>query len=442
MEVTYAHCALSAALLAAGVAQAATPADTQDGERRYHVVTLESLGGLSSGGNSINDVGVVAGYSNLPGDTTRHAMLWVYGLPFDLGTLGGPNSSVAWPVKNNRGIIAGIAETDEIDPNDEAWSCANFFPEETIYQCRGFVWRWGRMHALPTLGGTHGFATGANNHGRVVGWAENTVHDDECVPPQVLQFEAVTWDPPYREARALPPLEGDSVGAATAINDGGQVVGISGICDNAVGRFSAIHAVRWDDGVPTLLGDIGGVAWNTPMAINERGDIVGFANVPGNPDPGAFNAHAFRWTREGGIEDLGVLGGDDVYSQALGINERGQIVGLSCTAGFASCRAFLWEDGVMMELNDLVRDAYPDHLYYANDIDDFGRITGQSVLAGTEESRAVVLLPVRGDGGDGAAVPEEAVDARVEVQPVPALSQDVRRKLLQQLGLGGATLAR
>lgn len=439
MEVTYARCAITAALLAAGVAQADAPAlDEHGGERRYHVITLESLGGTDSGGNSINDVGVVAGYSNLPGDTTRHAMLWVYGLPFDLGTLGGPGSSVVWPAKNNRGIITGIAETADIDPNDEAWSCSAFIPE-TPHVCRGFVWRWGRMHALPTLGGTHSFATGANNHGRVVGWAENTVRDEECNPPQVLQFEAVTWDPPYREARRLPPLAGDSVGAATAINDAGRVVGISGICDNAVGRFSAIHAVRWDDGVPTLLGDIGGAAWNTPMAINERGDIVGFANVPGNPDPGAFNAHAFRWTAEGGMEDLGVLNPDDVYSEALGINDRGQIVGLSCTAGFASCSAFLWEDGVMTDLNDLVPDDYPDHLYNAGDIDDFGRITGQAVLAETGESRAVVLLPVAGRDG---TVPEAVAAARLAAQPVPALTQDVRRKLLQRLGLSGATLAR
>ncbi|MGH3039641.1 MAG: hypothetical protein ACRDLZ_09620, partial [Gaiellaceae bacterium] len=67
----------------------------------------------------------------------------------------------------------------------------------------------------------------------------------------------------------LSPLPGDTVSAATALNDRGQVVGISGICDQAAGRFSAIHSVLWDDGVPTDIGDLGGVAWNTPMAINK-----------------------------------------------------------------------------------------------------------------------------------------------------------------------------
>ena len=36
---------------------------------------------------------------------SRHAVLWLDGSIIDLGTLGGPNSSVAWPVKNNRGLI-------------------------------------------------------------------------------------------------------------------------------------------------------------------------------------------------------------------------------------------------------------------------------------------------------------------------------------------------
>ena len=48
-----------------------------------------------------------------------------------------------------------------------------------------------------------------------------------------------------------------------------------------MGRFSAIHSVLWERGRsrPIEIGDFGGVAWNTPMAINQRGDVVGFANA-------------------------------------------------------------------------------------------------------------------------------------------------------------------
>jgi hypothetical protein len=99
------------------------------------------------------------------------------------------------------------------------------------------------------------------------------VHDPACVEPPELQFGAVLWGPRDDQIRELPPLPGgDTVSAATALNDRGQVVGISGICDQAVGRFSAIHSVLWEHGLPIEIGDLGGVAWNTPMAINHFGD--------------------------------------------------------------------------------------------------------------------------------------------------------------------------
>src|SRR4029453_3434 len=60
---------------------------------QYHVSDLASLGGTSSGGNSINDQSWVAGYSRLL-DRNRHATLWRNTSLTDLGTLGGPNSSV------------------------------------------------------------------------------------------------------------------------------------------------------------------------------------------------------------------------------------------------------------------------------------------------------------------------------------------------------------
>ena len=81
----------------------------------------------------------------------------------------------------------------------------------------------------------------------------------------------------------LPPLPGDSTSTANAINDLGQVVGISGACGVAIGDVSAAHAVLWENGVPIDLGNLGGHTWNTPAAINNHGTVVGFgpANVFG-----------------------------------------------------------------------------------------------------------------------------------------------------------------
>jgi probable HAF family extracellular repeat protein len=395
MKSLIAPTVVAVALLAGAYAGGAGTAPPRREHTTYQLSNLQSLGGTSSVGYSVNDRGWVAGRSNLPGNHSRHATLWRNGALTDLGTLGGPdaNSAVLWPVKNLRGIVTGITQTSEPDPLHEKWSCGFFFPAATGngYRCVGFRWKDGVMTRLPTLGGTHGFATGTNNRGQTVGWAENTVHDPTCVLPQVLQFHAVVWGPRTDEIRELPPLPGDSVSAATAINDHGQVVGISGICDQAAGRLSAIHNVLWENGKPTNIGDLGGVAWNTPMAINQRGDVVGFANASA-ADGSDFNPRAFVRLKGQRIHRLDALPGD-VTSQALGINKWRQVVGQSCDAN-DNCRAVLWQNGKTLDLNGLIPSGSDDLLTTANDIDDFGRITGQGFDAAGNRFVAFLATPV------------------------------------------------
>src|SRR5262249_8200254 len=270
--------------------------------QQYQVSYLDSLGGTNSRGNSANNRGWIAGFSRLSGNLNRHATIWRNGSILDLGTLGGrdKNSSVAWPVKNNRGIIAGISQTDTPEPNGERWSCFAFFsgPKREGFTCLGFIWEDGLMRALqPLPGGNNSFATGADNTGQVVGWAENGVRDSTCVGTQVLQFRPVIWGPGIDQIRQLPLISGDKSGAATAINNQGQIVGISGICDQAVGRFTAEHAVLWDNGKVIDIGNLGVGLWNTPMSINDRGDIVGFAGTDPNDLDGNL-LRAFIWTRK------------------------------------------------------------------------------------------------------------------------------------------------
>ena len=175
------------------------------------------------------------------------------------------------------------------------------------------------LPALPTLGGNNSFATAANNAGQMVGWAENTVHDTTCTGGQILQFRAVIWGPNPGQIQELPPLPGDLDSAATAINDQGQVVGISGACGVAVGGVSAAHAVLWENGKVIKLADLGGMTFNTPMAINNRGEIAGFA-LPASQN-GTLNFHAVIWPKEGGIQDLNTLPGDTI-SEVTGLNDE------------------------------------------------------------------------------------------------------------------------
>ena len=117
----------------------------------YRVDELASLGGLASAGASINDRGWVAGSSDLPGDASARATLWRDGTLTDLRTLGGPNSAVAWPVKNDR-IVVGVSETATIGREGEDWSCSSFFPgEPTHHDCVGFVWRDGWIDVVQSV---------------------------------------------------------------------------------------------------------------------------------------------------------------------------------------------------------------------------------------------------------------------------------------------------
>jgi probable HAF family extracellular repeat protein len=202
-----------------------------------------------------------------------------------------------------------------------------------------------------------------------------------------LQFRAVVWQL-NGEMRELPPLPGDSTSAATAINDMGQVVGISGTCGIAVGGVSAAHAVLWDNGIPIDIGNLGGHSWNTPTAINNQGTIVGFSLLAGQD--GTRNYEAFVWTRDAGMRSLGKPDGD-IRSAAFGINDRGQIVGLS-RGGPYVFRALLWENGVMTDINTLTLPGSP-FLLYANDINDRGEIAGQAFHPDTEEAPAFVGIP-------------------------------------------------
>jgi probable HAF family extracellular repeat protein len=391
------------AVLAPALAQ--TPAQTKD-KTKYQVSTLPDLGGTSSGGNSINDQSWVAGYSRML-DRNRHAILWRNSLLTDLGTLGGLNSSVTWNVKNTAGIIVGISQTATPEPLGEAWSSAFFYstPNNVGYINLGFVWQNNQMRGLPPfLGGNNSFTTGANNLGQAVGWAETGFHDPTCCCQsepghQVLQFLPAVWDlGSGDQIHDLPLIPGDSSGAATAINDNGQIVGISGICDQAVGRHTAKHAVLWKNGTVTdIYPDAPAPWWNTPTAINQHGDVVGFAGDPSDVDGNIL--HAFIWTKDNGVKLLKPLRGrvpEHIDSEAYGINEAGQVVGVSCAANQADCRAVIWNHGVYpADLNDF-KGSYSGFLALAKDINNKGEITGRGVDATTGALIAYLAVPAIG----------------------------------------------
>lgn len=380
-------------LLVAPVLLAPTSHATPPPALRFAVTVLSPAEASPASGATVNDRGDVAGFAGRA-DGTEHATVWPADAPaLDLGTLGGQgtSSAVLWPVKNNHGVVVGISQTDKPDPNQEPWSCSFFLPARPGSACVGFLWKDGRMVPLPTLGGPNGFAAGVNNRDQAVGWAETGVPDATCTDGQVLGFRAVRWDDDGHRVTELPPLPGDPASAATAINDAGRAVGISGLCDQAVGRLTARSAVVWDHGSPRPLADLGGVAWNTPMSLNQRGDVVGFVNHSA-ADGTKFRPVAAWWSPDGELHPLRPPDGY-TYGQALGINARRQIVGVAFTSDLSGCAAVLWEHDRPQLLQGLTGRHDVD-LCVANDINDRGQIAGQGVDRASKMSIAFRADPV------------------------------------------------
>lgn len=110
------------------------------------------------------------------------------------------------------------------------------------------------------------------------------------------------------------------------------------------------------------LGTLGGT-FSQAIGINDRGQVIG------NSTTSAGTFRGFIWY-DGVLTDLGTLGGS--RTTAAAINSHGQVVGTSRLATEES-RAFLWEDGVMRDLGTLGGD----HSLGAH-INDRGQAVGAS----------------------------------------------------------------
>jgi probable HAF family extracellular repeat protein len=388
---------------------------------RYTVTDLGTLGGKFGFGQGINNKGWVEGFATLPGDQTQHSFVWADGLKTDLGTLGGPNSGGDFGGDfrpNQRGQIAGVAQTSSLDPR--GIGCFGF-PPSPPFICLAFVWQNGVKITLPTLGGYLGLADAINNRGQVTGSAENTTPDTTC-PSQFPynQFRPFVWD--EGQIQELPTVSGDPEGQGDGINDQGQVVGWSGDCINIY------HALLWQDGMVTDLGNLGGT-YNQAFDINNRGQVVGNAALPDNTI-----IHGFLW-QNGAMTDLGTLPGAS-YSFATGINNKGLVGGDSCNIDFSDCRAFLWQNGVMTDLNSLIPAGSSLFLLQARQINSRGEAVGLAFQASTGEIHAYLATPCDRDDKVGC---EEEVESAITVRSATnamskiTLPENVRNMLRKQL---------
>ena len=327
----------------------------------------------------------IAGNSLVVGATqignTVDAALWYSGRVADLGTPGlESQNSMALGV-NVWGQAVGETQTASPDPQGEDFcGFAALGLTSSGTACVPFLWQNGVIRALPLLGGNNGLATQINVGGEATGMSETDTPDSTCPSdgPQKLQFEPVVWRKAGGVAE-LPTYSGDPDGEAHAINDRGQVAGGSGECTafNPIWltNLQPLHALLWDDGRAIDLGSLGGTGHGNgieALGLNNGGQAIGFSDLTGDA-----SFHAFLWTSETGMQDLGTVPGD-VYSAAIGINDSGRVVGVSLDASF-SPRAFLRQGKDLIDLNTLVPAGFPLYLATACSINAAGEITGIAI---------------------------------------------------------------
>lgn len=109
-----------------------------------------------------------------------------------------------------------------------------------------------------------------------------------------------------------------------AVNDRGQGVGIS--LNNETGR---VEAFLEEKGKRTSLGTLGG-SFSEARDINNRGEIVGGSLTAGDEN---FHGFLYRNQRLYDLNQLLKTAGDWELIRAVGINNRGEIIGIGARLG-------------------------------------------------------------------------------------------------------------
>ena len=354
---------------------------------QYELIDVGTFGGPASDvfnlpsftfGKYMNQSGTVVGFADTPNPDPyapncltdcylSHALRYKHGQLTDLGSLPGSNGSAALGINEN-GVIVGASENGSTDP-------ATGFPEfDAVLWERG-----GRLVHLPNFGGSQSQATMINNQGLVAGVAANTIPDPyasglvSCIPLNcgwtvTTQQRAVVWE--NGKIHDLGTLGGNDA-VAYLVNEPGEVAGVSytNTIPNITTGVPTQHAFLWQRGRMLDIGSLGGTV-SAVAALNNQGQVAGYSTLAGDQ---IF--HSFLWTR-GKLTDFVTLGGS--IDLANGMNEAGTVVGDSTFAGDQLADGFAWRNGTLTALGAVGTDNCSNAIAINNG----GQIVGESFDCG------------------------------------------------------------
>jgi probable HAF family extracellular repeat protein len=311
-------------------------------------------------------------------DTVRYTVT-------DLGTLGGAYS-FGYGI-NNYGVVAGGAATP---------AQTNFVSQTAFLSYRG-----ASPISLGTLGGKDcsdcsSEAGGPNAYGLSALLSETSGKDknneDFCAFGTHHPCRAAIWK--YGLLTALPLLQGGNNSQTYWINDLGEAVGFSetGTYDSSCSIVTPYQVLQFEsviwgpNGNIRELSPLPGDTVSFALGINNRGQAVGVSGLCSNTSvppisPGSSAPHAVLWDRDGSPIDLGSLTqGGSSFNVPASINDRGEVVGASL-ASDGTIHPFVWTKETGMQDLGEPTGAFVTGIPCCHTINDEGQVVGFSVGA-------------------------------------------------------------
>ena len=399
------------------------------------MTNLGTLGGTYSQGVAINSSGQVVGYSYIIGDSSYHPFIYTNSM-VDIGTLGGPYGQAQ--AINDSGVVTGWAYNPSNTQHAFRYSGGTIQDINALVgACSGREIYYGQdiNNAGQIVG--RGNRPGVNFGYILSPGAPPSVQPTTLGARQVLgdynSFVTLTANLSANacgvsgETVDFSLMGQPSLSATTDVNGFAYVTAnLAGINagfypDAIAASYSGdtTHAAATDNADLTVRKAIPNVLWNQPAAITYgtplgAAQLNATANAPGtftySPPAGTIlpggthgltavfiptdtTNYASPVSRSVAItvtgaqapfvsSDLGTLGGN--YSEALALNDAGQVTGWSYTSGNQFQRAFFYSNGTMNHIGTFGgSNSYP-----TGGINASGQVVGRANVTGDNSYHA------------------------------------------------------